>query len=267
MNHSRNVEIDSVANTTSDIEAAENDSQPMAVTTTFHYFLRLPAEIRMLIYDIIARTAFPKAGSLNLFKTSKLIRNEGAAASARYSIFELWFGWGGGVSTAHPPLTTLGSKATGLIQNVWLGIALTGGEWGREYTPRPFDCKQIEYFGGSEVMRGICHVNLYYGKKGYLSQDCASTLLFKALRNLIGFQFVRLRIDCGENQRILTTVDDHIMMISNTGKVDLYILRIKAALEPALGPSRRIPRISGQSQELEFRPFGWKPERCASIRS
>lgn len=263
MNRSENVETDSVAHvahTTSDSEAAENEYQPTILTATFHYFLKLPPEIRIQIYDDVARTAFQKTGSLDLFKTSKLIRNEGVAASARHPGFQLWLGWWGSVLTAGPSMTNLGSKATGLIQNVFLEINLEGMQVDRKTTPRPFDCKQIEYFGGSEVMREFCKVDLYYGFKGYLSQDCASSLLFKALRKLTGFRLVTVHVDCEQNQRILTTDDNRIMMISNTRNVDLYIVSIKTALEPTLGPAtwRKMSRIYGESQELVFRPFEWK---------
>lgn len=84
-------------------------------------------------------------------------------------------------------------------------------------------------------MREFCQVDLYYGFKGYLSQDCASSLLFKALRKLTGFRLVTVHVDCEQNQGILTTDDNRIMMISNTRNVDLYIARVKTALEPTLG--------------------------------
>ena len=242
MNHPENVETESIASTNSDIEATENDYQPTVVAATFHYFLNLPAEIRMQIYDGIASTAHLKPGGLDLFKTSKMIRNEGTAASARHCGFDVWFGYWGNFSTAHPPIPTLGSKATRLIQNVFLHIYLKGVEWGHKSTPRLFDCKLTEYFGGSEVMRESCSITLYYGSKGYVSKDCASTL----------YQ---------NNQRIVSTEDNRIMSIRNIGKVDLYAFRINAALEPTLGPAT----LGKLDYELVFRPSGWKPERCASI--
>lgn len=157
--------------TNSDIEAPENDYQPTVVAATFHYFLNLPAEIRIQIYDRIASTAHLKPGGLDLCKTSKLIRNEGTAVSARHYVFGLWLGCWGNLLTAHPPIKVLGSKATRLIQNVILIIYLKGVEWGRKSTPRPFDCKLIEYFGGSEVMRESCWITLSYGKQGYVAKD------------------------------------------------------------------------------------------------
>ena len=261
MNHPENVETESIASTNSDIEATENDYQPTVVAATFHYFLNLPAEIRMQIYDGIASTARLKPGGLDLFKTSKMIRNEGTAASARHCGFDVWFGYRGNFSTAHPPIPTLGSKATGLIQNVFLHIYLKGVEWGRKSTPRLFDCKLIEYFGGSEVMRESCSITLYYGSKGFVSKDCASTLLFQAVQKLTNFRILTVRIIFQNNQRIVSTKDNRIMTIRNIGKVDLYAFRTNAALEPTLGPAT----LGKLDHELVFRPLGWKPERCASI--
>lgn len=166
MDHPKNVETEHIASTTSDSEAAENDYQTPVVAATFPYFLNLPAEIRIQIYDGIASTAHLKPGGLDLFKTSKLIRNEGTAASARHCVFKLWFGCWGDFLTAHSPIPNLGSKATGLIQNFFLIMYLTAVELDRKFTPRPFDCKLIEYFGGSEVMRDSCRITIYYGKKG-----------------------------------------------------------------------------------------------------
>lgn len=110
-------------------------------------------------------------------------------------------------------------------------------------------------------MRELCQITLDYGRKGYVSQHCASKILFKALGKLTGFRFVKIRIVCEEDQRILTTRDDHIMTIRNTPRLHFYALRVKAALEPTLGPatSNRIDEYGLLQEELSFRPFEWKP--------
>lgn len=68
-------------------------------------------------------------------------------------------------------------------------------------------------------------------------------------------------MNCQHDRRILTTDDGHIMTIRNISKLDLFTLRIKAALEPTLGPatSKRVEERPFLWGELSFRPFEWKP--------
>ena len=280
MDHTKDVKTSTAATSTSHVEAAKKKHQPITTCPKFHCFLKLPAEIRNLIFHDLASTDYgDNPGRLNIFDTSKQMRNEGAEASSRYCRFFVRVGYLGGLFEALP----FGeSKATGLIQNVIIAVNLRGVDWVSALDMQgPLDYKQIEYFGGSDVKRELCRVSLWYGKNGYVSKDCASDLLFEALRKLTGFRTLSVKIISEQNQRIAVegifpymsvpnwlflqqqqrrpwADDRHIMSIRNTPKVDLYTERVKAALEPALGPATLTKAGGGESQELLFHPFGWK---------
>lgn len=159
----KRAEKNSLTGTASNIEAVETGYQPVSVDATFHPFLRLPAEVRCIVYEKIASTAGRKRGRLNIFKTSKLVRTEGAETSARHCIFFLWFGrWGHFRVTAPDRTRVIGLKATKLFQNIELQLNVGGFESARRW---PFDHRQIGYFGGSEVMRKSCQITLDTAKK------------------------------------------------------------------------------------------------------
>lgn len=279
MDPTKDVETSTAAITTSGIEAAKTEHQPTTISPKFHYFLELPTEIRVLIYqEIVSIDYYDNPGRLDIFKTSKQIRNEGAEASSRYCKFFVRFGWLAQPFEA-PPTRKL--TATRLIQDVTIAVNLRGIDWGITGDMQgPIDCKHIEYFGGSNIMRKSCRVTLWYGKNGYVSKDCASDLLFKALRKLTGFRTLLVKIISDQNRRIVSggiiplipvsqwaslqqwdpwAMNFCIMSIRNSPKVDLYTERVKAALEPALGPATLTIRGGGESQELLFHPFEWKP--------
>ena len=242
----KDVEINTAATATSDAEVANDEHHLTTVAPKFHYFLNLQGEIRALIYHDV--TACDKSGHLNLFDTCKQMRNEGAEVSARHCTFTLWLGFPAPCSEA-----PLGLKATALIQNVYLEICLRGVEKDLYFRPRPLDCKMIEYFGGSQVMRESCRIVLFYGYRGYLSKSCASTTLFKTLRQLTNFRSVVVETDCD----VYATKFDPSPMITNTRMVDLYAGRVNAALETALGPAKLVKGREEGSQALLFHPFEW----------
>lgn len=258
MDSTKDAETSTVATTTSDAEVDTTRFHPTNSPPVFHYFLKLPAEIRNQIYHDVA--SFPKSGHLNLFSTSKQMRNEGAEVSARHYNFNLFFGPWSCLRRAHPPEAVLGLKATAVIQNVCLMIYLDGSSdldgsgYDGPFMRRPLDHKLIAYLGGSEVMRESCRIYLYYGYDGYLSKDCASTTLFKILQSMTSFRSVTVTIQYLEDRRI-----DHFPMIRRIRNVGLYPQRMKTALEPALGPATSmVDKLSRELPALLFHPFEWK---------
>lgn len=272
MDPTKDVKTNTAATAPSGADVAKNGYHSTEDSPVFHYFLKLPAEIRSEIYREFA--ACDESHSLNLFNTSKQMRNEGAEASARHYMFRLCLGW-------YPVLeAALDLKATPVIQHVYLvicldgvgkspnlAICLDGVRKSPRFMPLSIDCKWIEYFGGSQVMRESCLIVLRYGFTGYLSKTCASTTLFKTLRQLTNFRSVTVEIEFMED----TNVNDHSSMIRNIRKPDLYAERVKVALEPALGPvlgptkvvgrfhqaGRGFVRVQGR-EGLLFHPFEWK---------
>lgn len=254
MDSTKHVEPNTAATATSSAEVTKNAYRSTKPSPVFHYFLKLPAEIRSQIYHEFA--ACDKSGSLNLFNTSKQMRNEGAEASARHYKFEFWLGWSGDIliTAAELSRATLDSKATAVIQNVRLIIYLDGCGKDRPFMPLSLDCRLIGYLGGSQVMRESCLIVLSFGYKGYLSKDCASTTLFKTLRQLINFRSVTIDIEFYKNTRD----HDHFPIIKNIRRVDLYAQRVEVALEPALGPAILVMQKHKSYPMLVFHPFGWK---------
>lgn len=251
MKCTKNVKTETVATTTSDAGIDAYRSHPKKNPPVFHCFLKLPAEIRNQIYDNVAY--FNKYDYLNLFSTSKQMRNEGAEVSARHCRFRLWLGWGNGFPKRHLPKATLDLKATAVMQNVFLMIRLSGGEdfW-RCSQPRSLDYNLIGYFRRSQVMRESCQIFLEFGDKGYLSTTCASTTLFKTIRQLTSFRSVTIKISYDP----IWKSDNH-PMVNYIRNANLYAQRVKVALEPAWGPAIFAKERYEGGQKLLFHPFEW----------
>ena len=88
MDSTKDVETNTAATSISGAEVAKNAHRSTKASPVFQNFLKLPAEIRSQIYHDLA--ACDKSGSLNLFSTSRQMRNEGAEASAQHFRFKLW---------------------------------------------------------------------------------------------------------------------------------------------------------------------------------
>ena len=249
MKPTKDVETSTVATTPSDAEVAKNGYHSIEPSPVFHCFLKLPAELRSQIYHDVA--SHRKSGCLNLFSTSKQMRNEGAVVSARYFSFRLWLGW----NRRDLPRDTLDWEATAVIQNVFLRFRLKGSENIWSTPPRPFDYRLIGFFGRSQVMRESCQIVLDYDRNGYLSTSCACTTLFNAIRQLTNFRTVTIGIsydEVGKSNR-------HFRMIISIRNTSLYAQRVNAALEPALGPATLgVNEFNRYLQELHFNSFAWK---------
>ena len=144
------------------------------IPSTFR-FLDLPGEICSLVYEEAA-----KSKELNLFSTSKQVRQEGVSISSKYFVFTDL------LSMLRHPYSRV--RATTFVQHVWFQFGLD--IWGPDH--------QIRYLHGSAIARESCRIVLDFirpiSRKGKLHRYP----IVQAIKGLTGFRTLSLRFNVKE---------------------------------------------------------------------
>ena len=234
--------------------------------TTFS-LLRLPLELRMLIYEPLIA-----AGALSIMRTNKLMHEEVAKVMKKNAVLRMNFGYADRTSSASFPLTgdinltgALVLHATPLIQHVEVHFKMDAADGQSRY----FDVytNLIKSFGGRDIVRQSCTIFLDLGIFDCVPYERTSTpqKVWQAITNLIGFKTLALKIRrerdlefesvCfGQWGSLITQTEDnypHRSLLKDYKTV-------REVLEITLGPA--VLDKSNQGHLLKFHPRDFKPE-------
>lgn len=255
------------------VQDSDTETLPQSSNSTYFPLLRLPTELRLMIYKPLIAD-----GDLKILRTSELVHKEAADVLRRNGILRMNLGyadwdrkfWAPFPLTEGPSLTgKLTLLASPDVQHLELHFNLWNNRFLHWNNTFDYYANLVKAFGGRDIKRQSCRMFLHMGIWGWVPDEAtfAQDPILQAITNLTGFKtFVfKISVEWEHPSRrrfgelLPRTEDDY----THTTLLDDY-KTVREVLEVTLAPA--ILDKSLYDHFLEFHPSDFKPEAITGTK-
>ena len=244
-------------------EPEDNNDPDRAATRKIFPFLKLPAEVREMIYKPLIQS-----GNISILRVSKLVNMEVVPYLSKMGTFRIPLGDHDHERIVIPRVTgifsfgTMTLAAPDCIQKLDIILDI------RSRTIPTIDTQLIRMFGGKEILRKSCYITVKFGILGPIRHLLAKDEFYDALSTLTGFETLTLWLedhkDDGEMGMLKTTTTTDLDRRSPFASCKEHYHRIFEVISRTLGPAQLPTRFDRDGLTFCPRKYKWMGLRTLS---